>query len=1080
MVNREINDIQAKLVSPTAMIVRDNIHMDKSFSSPLKKLYNMLPTTKKQPQNFWKAVQLTKKIAKSANINEISTEPDGRPYAHVNIQNTEFRGLLDSGASISGFGQNALANMKRLNLKTKTFKNVIRTANGDAQSITGYVDVDMKYAGKTKLIRLFIMPSLSQELYLGVDFWYKFGLLPLRNEELALNLMDDPNRHQLTVEQEKRLSQIIKKFPSSETEGLGRTTLLLHSIDTGDAQPVKQRHYPISPAVQKVVFTEIDRMISLGVIELSQSPWNSPVSVQRKSNGKTRLCLDARAVNQVTKKDAYPMPIIDGILSRLHETHIISSIDLKDAYWQVELSEGSREKTAFSVPGRPHYQFRRMPFGLCNSAQTMCRLMDLVIPSELRENVFVYLDDLLIVSADFDSHFERLGKVADCLRAANLTINVDKSKFLMRTIRYLGHIVGEGCIRADPNRISAIIDYPVPKTTRQIRSFLGMAGWYQRYVSNFSAIAAPITDLLGGHAKFKWTQEAQVAFDTLKQKLTNAPILTHPDFNRPFIIQCDASTTGVGSVLYQLDANGDERPIAFMSKKLNTAQRNYSITELECLAAVLSVKRFRGFVEGMDFKVITDHASLKWLMQQKDLSGRLARWSLKLQGFNFTIEHRKGSANIVPDALSRAFAEEIGMDAVLNIDMDSPHFSDQDYKELIDTVKASEDRLPDLKIQDGKIYKRVMFNTGPLSQDAICWKLWLPAALRQDLIQMAHEPPISSHGGAGKTLERLKRLFYWPNMSRDVRNMITQCVTCSETKAPNQTLRPPMGHQLNTERPFQFYYTDLLGPYPRSKRGNTHVLVVLDKFSKFVWLHPIRKASAKEIITFIENQVFLVFGTPEKIYSDNGVQFRSKEFSKLLKKYGVCHVTSATHAPQANASERVNRSVLAAVRSYVDSKQTTWDFYLSHIACSLRNSLHNSTGFTPYYSVFKQHMLQHGNNFKILRTLQGLSAGDLEVLPPADFVNVVNQDIEINLEKAHGRHEKAYNTRCRPVEFRIGQEVFRRNFAQSDFSKGFNAKLGKQWIRSRIRRKIGTCMYELEDPAGKILPMTYHAKDIKP
>lgn len=289
-----------------------------------------------------------------------------------------------------------------------------------------------------------------------------------------------------------------------------------------------------------------------------------------------------------------------------------------------------------------------------------------------------------------------------------------------------------------------------------------------------------------------------------------------------------------------------------------------------------------------------------------------------------------------------------------------------------------------------------------------------------------------------------------------------------------------MGKQLSTERPFQFYYTDLLGPYPRSKRGNTHVLVILDKFSKFVWLHPIRKASAKEIIAFMESQIFLVFGTPETIYSDNGVQYRSKEFSELLKKYGVRHITSATHTPQANASERVNRSVLAAIRAYIDTDQSSWDCNIHFIACSLRNSTHGSTGCTPYYAVFKQNMLHHGSSFEILRTLQGLSTGDMDILPPSDFSNIVNENIENNLQRAHSRHEKAYNTRCRPVEFRIGQEVFRRNFTQSDFAKGFNAKLGKQWVKARIRQKIGTCMYELEDISGKALAITYHAKDIKP
>lgn len=619
------------------------------------------------------------------------------------------------------------------------------------------------------------------------------------------------------------------------------------------------------------------------------------------------------------------MPIIDGILSRLNETHFISSIDLKDAFWQVELAEGSREKTAFSVPCRPHYQFRRMPFGLCNSAHTICRLMDLVIPAELRDHVFVYIDDLLVVSEDLETHLIRLNLVAEALRSANLTINVDKSKFLMRSIKYLGHIIGAGCIKPDPDRVTAISEYSQPKTTRQIRSFLGMAGWYQRYIANFSAIAAPVTDLLGGKSKFVWTPEAQSAFETLKTKLLSAPLLAHPDFSRPFVIQCDACTTGVGSVLYQLDEAGNEKPIAFMSKKFNSAQRNYTITELECLAAVLSVKRFRGFIEGMEFKVVTDHASLKWLMGQ---------------GFNFTIKHRKGSANVVPDALSRVHIEEVGGNSVLHIDLESEHFNAAEYEQLRCTIRENADRLPDTKVLDGKVYKKSEFSSGDVFHDTTCWKLWVPERLRGSLLASAHEPPMSAHGTwCGQNYRRLKRLFYWSGLSVAVRQMVLECSTCSETKFGASTLRPPMGQQILTERPFQFVYTDLLGPYPRSKCGSTHVLVVLDKFTKFVLLQPLRKANAKEIVAFLEQQVFQVFGTPEVVYSDNGVQYKSKEFCALLEKYGVKHLTSATHAPQANASERVNRSVLAAIRSYLDVDQSLWNVQLPAIATQLHHGL---------------------------------------------------------------------------------------------------------------------------------------------
>lgn len=324
--------------------------------------------------------------------------------------------------------------------------------------------------------------------------------------------------------------------------------------------------------------------------EVSNSSWNSPITLVQKGS-KNRLCLDVRKLNSRTIKDAYPLPHIEGILSRLQDTTFISAIDLKDAFWQIPLEEKSREKTSFTVPGRPLYQFTVMPFGLCNAAQRMCRLMDKVIPSVIRSNVFVYLDDLLVCSASFEEHIILLGDVAKCLDRANLTINVEKSKFCYKEVRYLGFVVGNGLIRTDDQKVKAVAEFPEPKTPRQLRRFLGMTGWYRRFVRDYASVAAALHDCLTKDRvkKFSLTLEAKHSFECLKQCLISAPVLRNPDFSRKFYIQCDASSQGVGGVLFQIDDEGNEHPISYMSAKLNKAQRNYSVTELECFAAVLSV-----------------------------------------------------------------------------------------------------------------------------------------------------------------------------------------------------------------------------------------------------------------------------------------------------------------------------------------------------------------------------------------------------------------------------------------------------------------------------------------------------------
>lgn len=1036
--------------------------------------------------SFWRQVKEKKRSLAKATISEVSPfmSPDSRPHALVLVEGVHIRGLLDSGASISCLGHNGLDRITQLNIPMKKLNRSIQTADGAPQAVLGSVEVKITYLNKTRKIRLYLVPSLSQELYLGIDFWNEFGLAPVMIEELTV--LGDPttdevvdiNMHELSPKQKAELDAVKLNFLSSEQIGLGKTPALQHRIDVGNATPVKQRHHFVSPAILQILYSEVDSMLSRGIIEESRSAWSSPVLVVKKPDGKKRFCLDCRAVNKLTVKDAYPMPIIDGIFASLNETVYISSIDLKEAFWQVELEPESRDKTAFTVPGRPLYQFVRMPFGLCNAPQTLCRLMDKVIPSILRDYVFVYMDDLLVVSKDFDEHLERLKTVAKCLREANLTINVRKSKFCMKEIKYLGHIVGHGCIKPDPGKVDAISNFPIPRTVRQVRSFLGMCGWYNRYIANFAATAAPLTDLLAKHSRFLWNHEAQSAFDKLKSCLISAPVLSHPDFSRPFFIQCDASKSGVGGVLYQIDENGEEHPIAYMSKKLNAAQRNYCVTELECLAAILCLLKFRGYVEGMKFTIVTDHASLKWLMSQKDLSGRLARWSLSLQGFDFAIEHRKGTANVVPDVLSRVYVDELQTVAP-PFELDHASFDEPDYSAMRDRILANSDRLPDLQVRDRQIYIRTQFRKGEPLAESSSWKLWVPSSLTVLAIESAHLPPLASHPGVSKTLEKLKRTYHWPKMAKQVEEYVGNCAVCKETKAPNITLRPPMGRLVEVERPWQQIYVDLLGPYPRSTSGNTSILIVLDKYSKFVLLKPLRKASASEIVRFLERDVFHMFGVPETVWSDNGVQFISKDFKRITDQYGFTHVRTASHSPQSNASERVNRSLLAAIRAYIDQDQQTWDVDLSAIGSALRNNVHESTGYSPHYLVFGQHFTNHGSCYRLMRELNSLPESDVEVLAPPDFKQLVDDRVRKNLQSAYQRHEKAYNSRSRDVSFVEGQEVFCRNFQLSNFSKAQNAKLGKQWLKCRIVRKLGSSMYELQDLTGKRIKLPYHAKDIK-
>lgn len=1047
----------------------------------------------KRLQNFRKISKLKKSADKYISSFDRIRLSDDRPYAKIILAGIEMEGLLDSGASISALGKDSLEFLTQNKISLIKMNSCVTTSDGTRQDIFGFVILKVNFKNLIKEHRFFVIPSLKQKLYLGYDFFRAFNVasdlmencyhhsteacIPNLSELSPNDLSVDPNQHLLTRQQEIELKRIKSKFPSSVEMGLGRTHLLKHFIDTGGAEPIKCRHYPVSPNVQQLMYQELDRMLSLGVIEEAESPWNFPVVLVRKP-GKNRLCLDSRRLNNVTKKMAYGLPNINGLLSRLSDTHFISSIDLKDAFWQIELKTSSRERTAFTVPGRPQYQFKVMPFGLCNAAQRLCQLMDRIFPSSWSERVFTYLDDLLVVSRSFNEHMRLLSEVAERLRNAGLTVNLTKSRFCCKEVKYLGHIVGNGSIRPDPDKISAITNFPVPCSVKQVRRFIGMCGYYSKFVKGYSSLSAPITDTIKKHGKFNFPENALLSFHKLKNALVQEPILVHPDFEQPFFVHCDASSYGVGACLMQKDSNGQDRAICFFSKKLTGSQKNYSITELECLAVVLAVEKFRPYIELHEFTVITDHSALKWLMGQKDLSGRLARWSLRLQRYNFSIEHRKGVQNVVPDCLSReSDISEINNTMKL-VDLNSEHFDSDEYKSLRETVQQNQSRLPDVKVGEKYVYKRVMHRLGQDDEEFDVWRLWIPSALTHDLVFQAHCSSDGLHNGIAKTIHKLRQLYFWPRLGSQVKSFVENCEKCKSTKNSNIILRHPMGQVFVTQRPFQQIFVDYLGPYPRTAAGFTYIFVILDHLTKYPIFIPLRNATTQLTIEALEKQVFCMFNVPENLFSDRGSQFMSSDFQKFLKLYGVKHLPTPTHSPQSNASERLNQSIIQGIRLQIDSNHKQWDKGLTNIAFALRSSIHSSIGVSPHFALFGHDMICHGSSYNLLRKLDCLKEGNMMIMDKADRMRITYDDIMDRIQEVHERNERRYNLRSRQRKISVGQIVYRRLFHLSNKDKHFNAKFAPKFSKCKVREILGNSRFLLEDLDGKVVG-TYHSKDLK-
>ncbi len=476
-----------------------------------------------------------------------------------------------------------------------------------------------------------------------------------KTEELPHHLRDlyDRSVTHLGPDEKRRVSQLLHEFPDVFSAGphdLGCTDIVKHQIHTGDAAPIRQSPRRLPLAKKQEADAILLDMQKQGVIEPSSGPWSSPVVLVKKKDGSSRFCVDYRKLNDVTRKDSYPLPRIDDTLEALAGSTLFSTLDLKSGYWQVQVEEQDREKTAFSL-GSGLWQFVAMPFGLCNAPATFERLMEQVLAGLPLMTAMIYLDDILVPAKCFSDQISNLRLVLQRLRGAKLKLSPKKCSLFQREVRYLGHIINKEGVSPDPEKVKAVTTWPTPDSGTEVKRFLGLCSYYRRFIPTFADAAQPLYQAAGTHP-FQWTPEAEEAFKQLQLALTGAPVLAYPDPDGEFTVDTDASNLGLGAVLSQ-NQGGEERVIAYFSRTLSRPEQNYCVTRKELLAAVKAVRHFYPYLCGRKFRLRTDHSSLRWLLNFRHPEGQLARWVETLQQFDFSVEYRPGSKHTNADALSR-------------------------------------------------------------------------------------------------------------------------------------------------------------------------------------------------------------------------------------------------------------------------------------------------------------------------------------------------------------------------------------------------------------------------------------------
>lgn len=867
--------------------------------------------------------------------------------------------------------------------------------------------------------------------------------------------------HELTFDQQAKLKQILRLFPyTPETGPLNCTHTYVQRINTGEATPVMRKQYPLSPYVVEEVRKEIDKLIERDIImPIESSAWRWPILWVKKKSGGGRICVDARGLNRVTVPDAYPTLNVDTILRNLPKAKYITSLDMTQAFHQMAIAEEDRLKTAFAV-GSKFYCYKRAIMGFTNSPADLAKMLDRIF-HDLMPQVFHYVDDFIILSDTFDEHMTLLREVARRLQQANLTISREKSAFCHRRLTFLGYVLSEDGLTANPDRVKPILEYQRPRTVKELRRFIGLVTWYRRFIDQVAEILAPLNDLLKGDCQrtISWTDSAEQAFETIKQCLMSPAILAAPDYTLPFKIYTDASLVAGAGVLVQVQ-DGIERVIAFHSVKFSRTQRNYSATERECLAVLSSVEKFRPYIDGVSFTVVTDHSSLRWLQNLKEPHGKLARWAVRLQAFNITFEHRPGRLMTVPDALSRSI-DLITLEP--NVDTNDCWYNQKKQQ----TKDGQTDRY---KMENGYLYRRGSYDTH--SGDRL-WKLCVPKERIEDVLREKHDE--SAHMGMWKTLHAIQSTYYFPDTQQVVRNYVSKCAICRQTEPSNENTKVPTGQYRDPRKIGRVLSLDLIGPLPASKiHKHMWIIVCVDAFSRYVFTKAITKAASIVITDFLEKDIFFRFDIPEEIWTDNGSQFLSSHFTDFMRKYGICHQTTPVYHPQSNMVEATNKSVKTMIRSLLLEKHqqhTDWSSQLAKVTMHLNTTTHSSTGYSPHYIVFGREKIQNGNEHRLIRDVN--DSVDLT----EDRLETINREAAEEQRARFEINKRQYNLRAKTRAFNEGDYVYIKNHKLSSAANQYAQKLAPIKRQAIVKSKIGVDSYQLVDAQGNDLGK-YHASDM--
>jgi hypothetical protein len=867
------------------------------------------------------------------NVNFCTSATEGRNDVVVGVvQGIPVDILIDTGA----IGVSLISSdvVKHFSCKYKPIESQIKGVGESIIKINSYVTLDIELDGVSLEVDLLVVPSecMNAPVIIGTDVLNRDGITYIRTKNSQRIVRVSGHKVVSAVESNEgrvvntelvgddllKLTSILDKYSQYMISGTATTTVSTGSMHirlSSDA-PVYYRPYRMSHDEKLKVREIVNDLMSKGIVRESESPYSSPVLLVKKKDGSDRMCVDFRALNKITVKDRYPLPLIDDHIDRLGNGRFFTTLDMATGFHQIKLDEESVPLTGFVTP-EGHFEYVKMPYGLANAPIVYQRLISHTLRKFIDEGkVLVYIDDCLIIHESIEEGLRTLNEVLATLTKAGFSINLKKCSFMCTKIEYLGRVISNGEVRPSRTKIQALANAPPPQNVKQIRQFLGLAGYFRKYIANYSAKTSCIARLTRKDVPFLWGPEQERVRQEIITYLTTEPVLAIFNPELPTEVHTDASSIGYGAVLLQVHKDGTKHVVAYYSQVTKGAEAKYHSYELETLAVVKALKHFRHYLIGIRFTVITDCNALKATQNKRDLLPRVARWWVYLQDFNFDIQYRKGAMLPHADYLSRN-----PCNAVNNIERPRnwAQIAQSGDDETIKLLRA----LDQGELDPSRYVKRndILYYRHSCTDEEPRLLCYIPKGYRLSLLRIFHDE--HGHVCADKTVDLILRHFWFPGLRAFVKKYTAHCLTCvAHKRVPRAPLQPITSWQ-KLDVPFDTLHTDVLGPLPESK-SYKYVMVVVDAYTKYCLLTPIARQDLDELKRVFQI-VFSLFGTPRMIVSDRGRMFESIGFTSWMQVLGieVHHITPEMHHANGQV-ERYIRTVLNLLRIESNHRKREW------------------------------------------------------------------------------------------------------------------------------------------------------------